>query len=105
MSNGNLLLSTDGFATLLEDVRLLTYEMPDLKEAWQKLFIRAVAIYQVSKFPVWYINKKMHFCCETCMNAHFGILHVRSLDLIQMRKYCSVGCVKRFVGYEDVASK
>lgn len=35
MSNGNLLLSTDGFATLLEDVRLLTYEMPDLKEAWQ----------------------------------------------------------------------
>lgn len=51
MSNGNLLLSTDGFATLLEDVRLLTYEMPDLKEAWQKLFIRAVAIYQVSKFP------------------------------------------------------
>lgn len=32
----------------------------------------------------WYINKKMHFCCETCMNAHFGILHVISLDLIKM---------------------
>ena len=51
MSNGNLLLSTNGLAKLLEDVRLLTYEMPDFKEAWQKLFIRAVAIYQVSKYP------------------------------------------------------
>lgn len=51
MSNGNLLLSRDGLAKLLEDVRLLTSEMPDFKEAWQKLFIRAVAIYQVSKYP------------------------------------------------------
>lgn len=38
----------------------------------------------INGHPFWYINKKMHFCCETCMNAHFGILHVRSLDLIQM---------------------
>ena len=51
MSNGNLLLNTDGLAKLLEDVRLLTSEMPDFKEAWQKLFIRSVAIYQVSKYP------------------------------------------------------
>ena len=38
----------------------------------------------INGHPFWYINKKMHFCCETCMNAHFGILHVRSLDLIKM---------------------
>lgn len=38
----------------------------------------------INGHPFWYINKKMHFCCETCMNLHFGILHVRSLDLIQM---------------------
>jgi hypothetical protein len=51
MSKGNLSLKQDGLAKLLEDVRLLTYEMPDFKETWQKLFIRAVAIYQVSKYP------------------------------------------------------
>lgn len=47
----NLLLNTDCFVKLLGDVRLLTSEMPDFKEAWQKLFIRAVAIYMVSKYP------------------------------------------------------
>lgn len=47
----NLLLNTDCFVKLLGDVRLLTSEMPDFKEAWQKLFIRAVAIYTVSKYP------------------------------------------------------
>ena len=38
----------------------------------------------INGHPFWYINKKMHFCCETCMDAHFGILYVRSLDVIQM---------------------
>ena len=38
----------------------------------------------INGHPFWYINKKMHFCCETCMDLHFGILRVRSLDLIQM---------------------
>lgn len=47
----NLLLNTDCFVKLLGDVRLLTSEMPDFKEARQKLFIRAVAIYMVSKYP------------------------------------------------------
>lgn len=38
----------------------------------------------INGHPFWYINKKIHFCCETCMELHFGILHVRSLDVIQM---------------------
>lgn len=51
MSNVNLLLNQNGLAKLLEDIHFLTSEIPDSKEAWQKLFIRAVAIYQVSKYP------------------------------------------------------
>ena len=49
--NNNLLNNTDGLIKLLDDTLLLVEEIPCQKEAWLNLYVMAVAIYQVSKWP------------------------------------------------------